>query len=71
MRSQRFNAVVPSELLAMIAVFDLYEELKKVLVGKKEACSVSDLKRKLDSYRQSYKLCQSSGCGVDGSNWIQ
>jgi len=64
MRSQRFHAIVPSDLLVMIAVFELYEELQRVLAGEKEAFSVSDLEKELDFYRQSYELCLFCGCGA-------
>ncbi|WP_414513851.1 DUF2726 domain-containing protein [Nostoc sp. PCC 9305] len=70
MRNQRFRAVVSSDLLAMIAVFDLYEELKKVLAGKIEPNPLSVLRQELDFYRQSYKLCQASGYMIDGYDWI-
>ena len=64
MRNQRFPAVIPSNLLAMIAICDLYEELKRVLTGTIKARSRSALEQELDFYRQNYKLCQASDCRI-------
>jgi len=64
MRSQRFHAVIPSDLLAMIAVCDLYEELKRFLSGEVRGYSKSDLKQEVDFYQQNYKLWQFAGLEI-------
>ncbi|CBN55826.1 MULTISPECIES: DUF2726 domain-containing protein [Kamptonema] len=68
MRNQRFCGVITSDLLVMIAVCELYEELKILLSGKLEAPPRSALEQELDFYRQSYKLCQTSSCEILGSS---
>jgi Protein of unknown function (DUF2726) len=64
MRSQRFHAVIPSDLLPMIAVCDLYEELQRVLSCEIKGYSNLALKQKVDFYRQNYKLCQFAGLEI-------
>ncbi len=65
MRAQRFSGVCESELVSMIAMFDLFEELKKKLRAGSEA--VGDKRQfqsALDTFRRTYDMRSETMCGV-------
>lgn len=59
MRKQRFSAVIPSELLSMIAVFDLYKELKYYLDRKIKSVDISAFKKELGLFCSKMKVASS------------
>ena len=66
MKAQRFPAVYESELIAMLAMFDLYELVRKVLAGDRS--QVKDrakfFSQELPAFEKQYSICHVTACGA-------
>lgn len=65
MRTQRFRGVCESELLSMLAMFDLFEELKRKLRGGSEAVAdKGQFQSELDTFTRTYDMRSAATCGA-------
>lgn len=65
MRAQRFQGVSESNLLSMLAMFDLFEELKRKLRGSSEAVTdKGKFHSELETFRRTYDMRSEITCGA-------
>jgi hypothetical protein len=66
MRSQSFQAVCETELVSMLAMFDIYEKLKITLNGKADFSTqrASFFRNDLPKFKEKYEMASSFTCGA-------
>jgi hypothetical protein len=63
MRKHRFPAVYCSEVLAQLAVYDLYDILVPALQGQKTLSPPSEVDKRLRYYQANYEMLSAASCG--------
>lgn len=64
MHAQQFPAVCKSELISMLAMFDVYEQLKNIIEGRKNLSIRCDkLNDELNHFQAKYKMMSAFSCG--------
>lgn len=69
MRAQQFSAVCKSELISMLAMFDVYEQLKSTIEGRKSfSIRHEKLNDELKEFKAKYGMVSSLSCGSVTNN---
>lgn len=63
MKMQRFPIRIESDLLWMLAVFDIYKEIEAYLEGRIQGTSIDVFKEQLKSFCKPLEGCSSGTCG--------
>lgn len=63
MRRHLFHAVCQSDLIAQVAIYDLFDVLKDVLEGRTEPKTCEEFKKRLEAYKLRFEMRGSSFCG--------